>query len=202
MMLPLVGMGGKRTQVVDVRWGWKGKGGREYGRVGMKDREAILQSRLLRPFAHLFGHPSLWHLNRRSVPRALAIGLFAAFIVPLGQIALAALLAIPLRANVPLAAGATFVSNPITFPAIYIGAYKFGSFLLHHSTSGGTDQLARSLGWKLLDVSAPTALGLLIFATVSAIAGFAVGCAWWRVRLRRRWRLSRENVLRSQRTLI
>ncbi|HEX2804461.1 MAG TPA: DUF2062 domain-containing protein [Sphingomicrobium sp.] len=154
----------------------------------MKDRDSILKNRWLRPFAHLFGHPSLWHLNRRSVPRALAVGLFAAFILPIGQFVLAALFAVPLRANVPLAAAATLVTNPITFPPVYIAAYRFGRFLLHHSSSEHADQLASSLGSQLLDVSAPTALGMLSFAVIGLVLGFAVGTVWWRFRLLRRWR--------------
>lgn len=159
----------------------------------MKDRETILRSRWLRPFAHLFAHPSLWHLNSRSVPRALALGLFAAFIIPVGQFALAALLAIPMRANVPLAAATTLVTNPLTFPPIYFAAYKLGSFLLPSSSSGGAGELADDFGSMLLDLSGPTALGLLIFAILSAAAGFLIGTAFWRLRLLRRWRSRRSD---------
>lgn len=151
----------------------------------MKEREQILRSRWLRPFAHLFAHPSLWHLNQRSVPRALALGLFAAFIIPVGQFLLAALLAVGVRANVPLAAATTLVTNPLTFPPIYFGAYKVGSTLLG---SGRADGLANDVGSKLLDVSGPTALGLLIFAVVGAVLGFLVGTLWWRIKLVRRWK--------------
>jgi uncharacterized protein len=154
----------------------------------MKDRESILKSRWMRPFAHLFGHPSLWHLNRRSVPRALAVGLFAAFILPIGQFILSALIAIPLRANVPLAAAATLVTNPFTFPAIYYGAFRLGDFLLDRSGSRGADELATSMGARLLDVSGPTALGLVIFAVVGASIGYLIGSAWWRLKLSNRWR--------------
>lgn len=151
----------------------------------MTQRDKILRSRWLRPFAHLFSHPSLWHLNQRSVPRALALGLFAAFILPVGQFALAALLAVAVRANVPLAAAATLVTNPLTFPPIYFGAYKLGSAVLG---SGRADGLANDLGSKLLDVSGPTALGLLIFAIAGAATGFIVGTLWWRFKLVRRWK--------------
>lgn len=164
----------------------------------MKDREAILRSRWLRPFAHLFSHPSLWHLNRRSVPRALALGLFAAFILPVGQFALAAFLAVPLRANVPLAAATTLVTNPLTFPPIYFAAYKLGALLLRHSSNREADELATSVGSALLDVSGPTALGLLIFAIVSAAAGYMAGTAWWRLRLIRRWRNGRAKASRAR----
>lgn len=160
----------------------------------MKNRDAVLKSRWLRPFAHLFAHPSLWHLNRRSVPRALGVGLFAAFVIPVGQFVLAALLAVPLRANVPLAAAATLVTNPLTFPPIYIGAYKLGTFLLDHSPHDGADDLAKSFGSTLLEVSGPTALGLLVFGTCSAIIGFAAASLWWRFRQWRRWRQSRPTV--------
>ena len=154
----------------------------------MKSRESILASRWLRPFAHLFSHPALWHLSRRSVPRALALGLFAAFILPVGQFALAALLALPIRANVPLAAAATLVTNPLTFPPVYFSAYKLGSFLLQHPSSEGAGELASSFGAKILDVSGPTALGLLIFAIVGALLGYFIGAMWWRLRLVRLWR--------------
>lgn len=164
----------------------------------MKDREAILRSRWLRPFAHLFSHPSLWHLNRRSVPRALALGLFAAFILPVGQFALAAFLAVPLRANVPLAAATTLVTNPLTFPPIYFAAYKLGALLLRHSSNREADELATSLGSTLLDVSGPTALGLLVFAIISAAAGYIAGTFWWRLRLIRRWRHGRAKASRAR----
>jgi uncharacterized protein (DUF2062 family) len=158
----------------------------------MMDRDTILQSRWIRPFSHLFRHPSLWHLNRRSVPRALAIGLFAAFVLPVGQFLLAALLAVSLRANVPLAAAATLVSNPLTFPPIYFGAYKLGSSLLRHPPGDDVDQLAKHLGATLIDASGPTALGLLVFAVVAGAAGFSAGAAWWRYRLLKRWKVSRK----------
>jgi hypothetical protein len=32
----------------------------------MKDRQPVLDSRWLRPFANLFGHPALWHLSQKQ----------------------------------------------------------------------------------------------------------------------------------------
>lgn len=160
----------------------------------VKDRDSIVRSRWAKPFAHLFAHPSLWHLNRRSVPRGLAVGLFAAFVLPLGQFVLAALLAILVRGNVPLAAAATLVTNPLTFPPIYIGAYKLGRSLLDHSSSRSADELATSFGSTLLDVSGPTALGLLVFAVVASTIGFFAASAWWRMNLLNRWRNSRTRI--------
>jgi uncharacterized protein len=162
----------------------------------IKDRDAILANRWLKPFAHLFAHPTLWHLNRRSVPRALAIGFFAAFIIPLGQIALAAFAAVVMRANVPLAAAATFISNPLTFPPIYFAAYHVGCLLLPSSSADGLGQVAESLGVTLLGLSGPTALGLLVFAIVAAVVGHVAGAIWWRIMLSRRWRRRRSEAPR------
>ncbi len=152
------------------------------------DREAILANRWLKRFAHLFAHPALWHLNRRSVPRALAIGFFAAFIIPLGQFVLAALFAVALRANVPLAAAATLITNPLTLPPVYFAAYKVGFLLLPVSSKDGVGEVAQSLGSTLLDVSGPVAVGLLVFAIVSSAVGYVAGAIWWRISLVRRWR--------------
>jgi len=162
----------------------------------VKDRQAILSSRWLKPFAHLFGHPSLWHLNRRSGPKALAIGLFAAFIIPVGQFLLSALMAVPLRANVPLAAAATLLSNPLTFAPIYIAAYRLGRYILG-SSHVAAGEFAGPLLARLLEVSAPTAIGLLIFANVGAMLGYALGSAWWQFRLTRRWRLRQQRKARG-----
>ncbi|MBA4009974.1 MAG: DUF2062 domain-containing protein, partial [Erythrobacter sp.] len=79
-------------------------------------REEMAQNKYLAPIAHRFLSPELWRFTRRSVPRGVALGLFAAFIIPIGQIFLAAFLALPSRANVPLAALVTFVTNPFTLP--------------------------------------------------------------------------------------
>jgi uncharacterized protein (DUF2062 family) len=157
----------------------------------VKDRRSILESRWLRPFSHWFGHPALWHLNRRTGPRALAIGLFAGFILPFGQFLLAALLSVPLRANVPLAAAATLVSNPLTFPPIYFAAYRLGREFVGEAgaTPIGSDQSTYlSSLWAL---SGPTAIGLLTFAVTSAIVGYLLSRLWWNCKITRRWKLRR-----------
>ena len=151
----------------------------------MKDRESILNSRWLKPVAHRFRHPSLWHLNRRSVPRAVAIGLFIGLLIPLGQFVAAALLALPLRANVPLSAAATLVTNPLTFPPIYFAAYKLGA-LISRPWVDIDAQAATGLLADLLNVSGQTALGLLVLAVVAS--AFAIAALFWRIRLVRRWR--------------
>src|SRR6476620_1199334 len=98
-------------------------------------RETIDQHRLLRPFAPHLRHPSLWRLNRRSVPRGVALGLFVGVIIPVMHTFVAALLAVPARANVAVAALLTLVINPLTIPIMYLAAYRIGSWELHYDAN-------------------------------------------------------------------
>lgn len=154
----------------------------------LPEREAIVSKPFLRPFAHRLVHPSLWHFNRSSVSNGLALGLFCGFLLPVGQILLAAFFALTLRANLAVAAAATLVTNPFTFPAIYFAAYKLGSQV----TSGGSvADIPTAGGWTsgawLLSVSLPTAIGLVLFALASSVTGYLAVQLAWRLRVARRW---------------
>jgi hypothetical protein len=154
------------------------------------DREVLLANRWLRPIAHRLSHPEIWHFNRRNVARGVALGLFVGFVLPLGQIVVAALLAATARGNLLVAAAATLVTNPFTFPPIYYAAYRTGSFLLG-STNGGAQADRAHTGAMmeaLTSASLPTLVGLLLFAIVSAAAGFALVHLGWRFSLARQWR--------------
>src|SRR5579859_2412937 len=98
-------------------------------------RDTVGQYRLLRPFAPHLTHPSLWRMTRRSVPRGVAVGLFVAVIIPFMHTVIAALVAIPARANVAVAAVLTLVVNPLTIPPLYYAAYRIGSWELHHDAA-------------------------------------------------------------------
>ena len=51
------------------------------------------------------------------------------------HIVIAAILAIPARANVAIAAACTLVVNPLTIPPMYYAAYRIGSWELHHDAT-------------------------------------------------------------------
>jgi uncharacterized protein len=158
----------------------------------MPTRESLLQQRWIRPFAHKLTHPALWHFNRWSVSRGLALGLFCGFLIPIGQIFLAALFALTARANLIVAAVATLVTNPFTFPAIYWAAYHVGQSVLAperwalFNPDAADTMLLRSAAW-MLSVSVPTALGLILFAGGSAAAGYFFTQFGWKMWIRRRW---------------
>lgn len=155
-------------------------------------REEILGNRFVRPFARHLADPSLWHLNRRSVAKGVAVGLFVGFMIPVAQTPFAAFGAVPVRGNVAAAALATFITNPFTTPAILIGAYQTGSWLLqvHHAAGRVVEStdgwVTRAAAW-LADASLPTAAGLLLFSVAAAALGYAVVHLGWRLWVARRW---------------
>jgi uncharacterized protein (DUF2062 family) len=117
----------------------------------------------------------------------VALGLFAAFIIPLGQIFLAAFLALPARANVPLAALVTFITNPFTIAFWLVVANRVGNFILRideATTAYASEQLANSWWQAFVDFSqmaGVTVVGFLVLAIVSAGLGYVIASAIWRV---------------------
>ena len=170
----------------------------------MPTREQILGNRFLAPFAHRIVSPELWRFTRRSVPRGVALGLFAGLIFPIGHIFLAAFLALPSRANVPLAALMTFVANPVTLPLWAILANRTGHLVLHVDRSVGIGA-ARPLasdggmlaGWYA--TAGVTAFGFVVLAVVTAALGYVISGFVWRVLVsrRRRQRLAAARLRRQ-----
>lgn len=182
-----------------------------YDRSGMKDRvsglarriiptrEALVQSRFVRPLA---ARPELWRYTRRSVPRGIAVGLFVGIfaLIPGVQIVGAALMCVPFRGNVPLAAGATLLSNPATTPMILLAALWVGSYLgldADLTTLQSLIDQGAGLGewttWLVSSAAPALILGLLTIAAVFAVLGYGaaiIAWRWWTGR-RRRLRLSR-----------
>ena len=160
----------------------------------MPTREEMAGNRWLAPIAHRFLSPELWRFTRRSVPRGIALGLFAAFIVPVGQIFLAAFMALPTRANVPLAALTTFVTNPFTLPFWLVVANRTGGFVLKiDAATGGAAQAElasgrwQEFGWfAFLQTAGVTAFGFIVLAVVTSAAGYLLSSWIWRWRVGRR----------------
>src|SRR5436190_24092428 len=103
---------------------------RKLFRKYLPEPEAVLAKRWAAPFRPWLGHPNLWHLNRRSVPGAVAIGLFCGLIPGPIQMLGALLCAVPLRKNIPVALAVTLYTNPLTIVPLYLVAYGYGSAIL------------------------------------------------------------------------
>lgn len=160
-------------------------------RANMPTREQMAENKYLAPIAHRFLSPELWRFTRRSVPRGVALGLFAAFIVPIGQIFLAAFLALPARANVPVSALMTFVTNPFTLPFWLYSANRVGSFVLNIDAAVGgvaAEKLAHETGplAGFFELAGVTAMGFVVLAVVTAAIGYLVSGFVWRFIIARR----------------
>ena len=160
-------------------------------------RETVADNRLLRPFARQLSQPNLWRMNHRSVPRAVALGLGIGVIFPFLHMVVAALLAIPTRANIAMAAAVTLVVNPLTIPPMYYLAYRIGTWELSKETIVDTEQaahvsgeLSRMLFW-IHEASGPIALGILTLAVVMSGLGYLVSALGWRWWVSSRWRARR-----------
>lgn len=171
-------------------------------------REQLLESRFLKPFAHRIAHSELWRFTRRSVPRGVALGLFVGIflLIPGVQIIGVAMLALPFRANIPIGAAMTFLSNPATTPfliwlSVYVGNLVFGlkadvatwSTLWAEGASAG--QWAT---WFFSDAAPALLAGLFIVSAVSAVIGYALGAVMWDNWLRWRWRLRMQARLKRK----
>jgi len=87
----------------------------------------------LSPFDHLLQDPNLWGIRRRTVVPAFSLGLFVAMLPFPGHMVAAALLALALRINIPVAIVSTWVINPLTIGPAYYLAYEVGSTLLRRT---------------------------------------------------------------------
>jgi len=160
--------------------------------VKMPTREELEANRFLRPFARHLASPMVWRFNRRGVARGAALGLFAGFAVPVAQTPFAALFAVAARANLPVAAVSTFITNPFTVPFIYVLAFLAGREAIGMKTETlvalgpEAGRLEQVLGWAV-NLAGPTYLGLLIFAVAGALAGFLTVHLGWRMWVGLRW---------------
>lgn len=160
-------------------------------------RHTVHEHKLLRPFAPYLRDPALWRMTRKSVPRGVALGLFVGVIIPFMHTFIAALIAIPLRANVAIAAAFTLLVNPLTIPPMYYAAYRIGSWELHHdaplvnpaAAERFSSELSRALFW-IHEASGPIAVGVLSIAVGAALLGFFVAkfawTGWLKSKLRQR----------------
>jgi hypothetical protein len=110
----------------------------------------------------------------------------------------AALLAIPARANVAVAAVLTLIVNPLTIPPLYYAAYRIGAWELHHDATlvnpaaaeRFSSELSRMLFW-IHQASGPIAVGVLTIAAASAVIGYVVSALIWRFWSGSRWQRRR-----------
>jgi hypothetical protein len=124
--------------------------------------------------------PDIFHLTRRSVAGGVATGLSVAWIPLPVHMLVAALIAIRLRVNLPLAVVLVWITNPLTFAPLFYGAYKLGAMVLQRPPRDVHFELSfHWLGTTFTTIWEPLLLGCFLIGSVSGLLGyFAVQFAW------------------------
>lgn len=172
---------------------------RKFFRKYLPDPEALRSSRLVAAFGRRLQHPNLWHLNRRSVSGAVAIGLFSGLVPGPLQMLMALLLAVPLRKNLPVALLVTLYTNPFTIVPLYLLAYGYGRLILPQGAYrapqepfqfdwadfGGSMQ---AMGAWMIGLGKPLLVGLPALGLTLAVLGYLVTDLLWRAYVIAAWR--------------
>lgn len=169
------------------------------------DHAAVENHPWLYPFRNTLLHPRLWHLNRHSAAGGVAAGLFCGMLPAPFQMISAALCAVVFRLNLPLAIFTTLYTNPLTFVPLYILAYWVGQAIVggeagfvpppEFDFAAIGPWLAASVAW-LGHLGFALVVGVLLLASVFAVAGYFGVRVAWRVWLVRAWR--RRSLRRSK----
>ena len=178
----------------------KGNWASRWAKNNMPSRDQMAESRWIRvfgPFGPRILHSEYWRFTRRSVPRGVAMGLFVGilFLIPGVQIIGAALFCIPVRGNIPIAAGMTFLTNPFTTPFLILASLPIGNLFGFHADGSAIMTMYHNsaplydwLAWLASDAAPALVIGLFIIAVVSAVIGWLISIFVWRWWVVRKWR--------------
>jgi hypothetical protein len=111
----------------------------------------------------------------------------------------AALLAVLLRVNLPVAAVCTWYTNPFTIVPLYYAAYKLGLFVTGDMPEAvpmpeidiglfNPEQWFPLLKAWMAAMGKPFLLGLLLLASILAVSGYFAVLGGWRLAVSSAWR--------------
>ncbi|MEX1034113.1 MAG: DUF2062 domain-containing protein [Cellvibrionaceae bacterium] len=152
------------------------------------DHASVKSNPALQFLGGLLHDPNLFHLNRRSVSVAVFVGIFVAFLPMVGQMALAACLALLLRCNLPLAVLLSWISNPFTYAPIFFTTYEIGRWLLDMPHARFT--LYFNWEWfqeEFHHIWKPLLLGSVLSGMILGALGYLAMQAFWYWTVMRNW---------------
>ncbi len=150
----------------------------------MPDHAKVREHRHLQIFGDLLHDPNLFHLNRRSASGAFAVGLFMAFVPLPTQMLFAAAAAIIFRVNLPLSVALVWLTNPVTIPPMFYGAYRLGAWILGSNAADVPSEF--TMEWLVEGIGMiwePLLLGCAILGSASALLGYFTIRLLWRLHL-------------------
>ena len=143
--------------------------------------QTIKEHKTLQIFGEWLHEPNLWHLSRRSVAGAFAVGLFFAWMPVPFQMVLAAGAAIFMRTNLPLSVALVWITNPVTIPPMFYFAYTVGTWIMGEPPQDFSFEL--TMDWLLNEMASswqPFLLGCFTAASVSSLIGYFTIDGIWR----------------------
>jgi len=162
---------------------------KEFIKKHLPDPESIRNNKSLKFLGPLIHQPDLWHLNRRSVSKAFAIGLFWAAIPMPFQMIAAAFCSLKFKANLPLSLALVWISNPITMPPMFYAEYVLGAWLLDIPASSFEYELSFSwLKEKLYEIGIPMYFGSFVAGCTASVAGYFIINTLWKRSILKKWR--------------
>ena len=151
-------------------------------KASIPTRDVLATHPWLKPIAHRVLDPELWRLRSEPVARGAAIGVFWAFAIPFAQILAATVHSVWWRANIPVAAGITLLTNPFTVGFWLWLAYQTGALILGAPPAEPRAAGESMMAW-LASFGGPAILGMGIFAVAGAIIAYVGVKLAWRARI-------------------
>lgn len=163
------------------------------------DHTSVKSNPALQFLGGLLHDPNLFHLNRRSVSVAVFVGVFVAFLPIVGQMALAASLALILRCNLPLAVLLCWISNPFTYAPLFFTTYELGRWILDMPRVGFRPEW--SWEWfhqEFQHIWKPLLTGSVLAGLVLGAIGYLAMQAFWYWTVMRNWEKRRSDRRRKR----
>ena len=153
----------------------------------MPNENVIKEHKHLQFLGDQLHNPHLWHLNRHSVAKAFAAGLFVAWLPLPGQMVIAAIAALYFHANMAISVALVWLTNPLTWIPLFYFAYRLGLWFLNMSPATDFDFTLENVMAHIGTLWAPLFLGCLFLSVTCATAGYFGIQSFWRWYVNKKW---------------
>lgn len=165
----------------------------------LPDPESMKEHKKLQFLGDRLHDPNLWHLTRRSVSRAFAVGLFVAWVPSPGQIVIATVVSFYCRANLPIAVALVWLTNPLTWAPLFYFAYLVGLWTLNMPFPGDNFEFSLDSVMAGLDtIGGPFLFGCILLSVVCSLAGYFGIQLFWRWHVGKQWRQRKQQRTTSR----
>lgn len=166
---------------------------KRYIKKFIPDPEKLRQSKALSLLGSQIYDADLWHLSRRSVAKAFFNGLFWAFIPMPFQMLASALVAIPLRANIPLSVALVWITNPLTMPFVFYFNYRLGLWIVGAEKEKNFQLSVEWIWAKLEHIWLPLYVGSISAGLIFGALAYITILFAWRFHVIKRWKSRKAN---------